>query len=54
MSFYFYSEIKAKELKLIREREKKWIHMLHNWDKYITRRWKKVRGTGVEKEYHIL
>ncbi len=38
-----YSELKTNELKLIREREKKWIHMLQNWDKYISRRWKKVR-----------
>ena len=40
---WVFSELKKQELVLIRRRERKWIHMLDNWDKWIQNRWNKVR-----------
>lgn len=36
-------ELNKNELNLIRKRERKWISMLENWDKFINNRWKRVR-----------
>ncbi|RWS28141.1 TBC1 domain family member 10A-like protein [Leptotrombidium deliense] len=36
-------EIVTVSVEVILKREKKWLHMCDNWDKFMTKKWKKIR-----------